>query len=752
MRGIRQISFLKRNTAAKGVFSSMRREFLRILLLYALVALLFAGICVPIYFYADKLFVERELQQYQTLLERSAGELSREIVSIRHIAFSTRSDRAFRSLWLQTAEEQSLSDMMRQRDMLRDRFNQLYLTADAGIVFGDDLVLTGKWTFYPGTSLSFYPHMLQCDSLGFENWHTMLALNTPGFLPAADYQVVGLGPLRAVTYTVQWGTEGLMYALLSEERLCQLFLPEDLPNARVTLQKDDGTLLFAAGELQTEERTPYTLSAPVISCGATASITVSRDTISRTLHPLRNRVILYLACLFLAAVLLTLLFACFTAIQPLRSLSRRLPGSHRLASEGISLLPGSYGMLLRGIDSMDQTIATQRETMAQSHLDLALVRGFLSNGEKKRFGASFPNFPHSYRLLLYRLAPGSVSAEAMRRMAELSRAAFPEAVLYPLDRGGLLIIFDIQRNTQEQAAALLGEMRAEPEMQVCAFASDVQTGIDALHTAWLQLMDIENCVSCTQSDAIRTSRDLPEKRAVMPLSLQDLQTLYNALSSGNQTLALSILENCTGLLRRQEENALLYHHVYLLVQDILRQIQLENPLSLHTLTIPVWSWDERETLFSERLPAFFAQVCSVMRDSRTAAADRSSEAQVLSYICERLSSPELCVDSVADHFDISRTTLQKLCRNATGMSVAAYIEMQRLGRAYTMLAQRDASVAQVAEACGWSSANSFYKAFRHCYGHAPRAVGEEKAQESGAGPDGRAQKTEKREGDADEDI
>ena len=287
---------------------------------------------------------------------------------------------------------------------------------------------------------------------------------------------------------------------------------------------------------------------------------------------------------------------------------------------------------------------------------------------------------------------------------------------------------------------------------MCAFVSDVQTGIDALHTAWLQLLDIENCVSCTQNDPIRTSRDLPEKRASMPLSLQDLQTLYNALSSGNQTLALSILENCTGLLHRQEENALLYHHVYLLLQDILRQIQLENPLSLHTLTIPIWSWDERETLFSERLPAFFMQVCSVMRESRTAAADRSSEAQVLSYICERLASPELCVDSIADHFGISRTTLQKLCRNATGMSVAAYVEMQRLGRAYTMLAQRDVSVAQVAEACGWSSANSFYKAFKRCYGHAPRAVGEETMPESGGGPAGAAQKTERGEDDLNEDV
>lgn len=80
------------------------------------------------------------------------------------------------------------------------------------------------------------------------------------------------------------------------------------------------------------------------------------------------------------------------------------------------------------------------------------------------------------------------------------------------------------------------------------------------------------------------------------------------------------------------------------------------------------------------------------------------------------------MDSVASHFGISSTTLQKLCKEATGMTVAAYVEMQRLSRAYEMLTESRATIAQVAEACGFNSPNSFYKAFRRYYGKAPRSI------------------------------
>ena len=158
-----------------------------------------------------------------------------------------------------------------------------------------------------------------------------------------------------------------------------------------------------------------------------------------------------------------------------------------------------------------------------------------------------------------------------------------------------------------------------------------------------------------------------------------------------------------------------------MLQQMLRQLQLENPAALGALHIPGWSSRERNELFAARLPACFEQIAQQMRIERSAASRNTSD-DVLAYIHQNLSSSSLCVDSVASHFGISSTTLQKLCKEATGMTVAAYVEMQRLSRAYEMLTESRASIAQVAEACGFNSPNSFYKAFKRYYGMAPRSI------------------------------
>lgn len=690
------------------------RDLRHVLLFYMIITLVIIAVLMPIYHYADEMFINSELSQYQTMLKNGADELISIVNGINNANYFTRQGSSFLSLRYSARDQLNPISLMEQQNILKGYFVQQSAILEAGLLFSENLVLSTTWVFYPGISVLYYPDMFYCNGLSFDQWQQLLRERGTGFLPAADYSIKSKGAFRAVAYTMPWLNNAIMYAIIPVEKLEALFVPRDAAQEiGVTLRATDGSLLFASGPQHTGTDA-YTLGADIIGGGARVTISIPRMLVNHRLHALRRMVLIYLGSVLLVAVTLTLLFAAFTTAKPLNTLFHTLPGKR----EANRSLPETYRALSDGILNMDKTIADQQKTIASHYLHLALVRGFLSGEERAQFQDLYPCLPQRFRLVLYRLAP----KESQRSVAlAMCCAAFPGRPIHPVEHDGILIVLDAEHNHREEAARLLEQMNHTLGEGARAIASNVEEGLDGLHTAWQQLMDIESSVPLSAFDHLCTSRDLAETRVLMPLSLQDLQTIYSALACANAALALSILENCTNALLLREDNVSLYRHAYLMLQQMLRQLQLENPSLLGSLHVPAWSSSERNELFAARLPACFEQVARQMLIGRSTAS-RNTADDMIAYIHQNLSSASLCVDSAASHFGISGTTLQKLCKEATGMTVAAYVEKQRLSRAYEMLSESRATIAQVAEACGFNSPNSFYKAFKRYYGKAPRSI------------------------------
>jgi AraC family transcriptional regulator len=70
---------------------------------------------------------------------------------------------------------------------------------------------------------------------------------------------------------------------------------------------------------------------------------------------------------------------------------------------------------------------------------------------------------------------------------------------------------------------------------------------------------------------------------------------------------------------------------------------------------------------------------------------------------------------------VSRTTLYKKFTAATGRTPAQYLLEQQLKEACRMLREDDATVAAVAGACGFGSAQVFTRCFRRHLGRTPAA-------------------------------
>lgn len=147
-----------------------------------------------------------------------------------------------------------------------------------------------------------------------------------------------------------------------------------------------------------------------------------------------------------------------------------------------------------------------------------------------------------------------------------------------------------------------------------------------------------------------------------------------------------------------------------MIGHMLAQIKLEYPAELFRVVVPALDTSNLEHLYRVELPECFHQICQTLLDSRTP--DNDLPAAVLRFIHENLFSVDMCTTFVADHFGISKPNLQKILKNATGVTFSVFVSTQRMDRAYQLMQEPGVSVQKVAELCGFSSPNSFYKAFR----------------------------------------
>ncbi|CAG7638213.1 helix-turn-helix domain-containing protein [Paenibacillus allorhizosphaerae] len=77
---------------------------------------------------------------------------------------------------------------------------------------------------------------------------------------------------------------------------------------------------------------------------------------------------------------------------------------------------------------------------------------------------------------------------------------------------------------------------------------------------------------------------------------------------------------------------------------------------------------------------------------------------------------ELCLEAVADRMDISKGYLSQFFKEQTGVNFSDYLESLRMTQAKVLLADTDLPVYEIAERVGYSSSNTFCRAFKRING------------------------------------
>ena len=148
-------------------------------------------------------------------------------------------------------------------------------------------------------------------------------------------------------------------------------------------------------------------------------------------------------------------------------------------------------------------------------------------------------------------------------------------------------------------------------------------------------------------------------------------------------------------------------------------------------TLPFWEESQDAVVQMGQLEA--RSLVLTESSARTLNARGGYKKQVLAYIGKNISDPDLCVDRVAARFDISGRQVYGIVKEALGLSFTEYVLQLRMEHAAQLLSAQIGTVQEVALACGYTSLNTFHKAFRRYYGFPPGQYSRTGALAAGSG-------------------
>lgn len=106
-------------------------------------------------------------------------------------------------------------------------------------------------------------------------------------------------------------------------------------------------------------------------------------------------------------------------------------------------------------------------------------------------------------------------------------------------------------------------------------------------------------------------------------------------------------------------------------------------------------------------------------------ADEKLMERIMKVINDNLSNPELSVEAIADQVGISRVHLHRKLKELTNQTTRDFIRNIRLKQAADLLAEKNLSISEVAEATGFASLGHFSNAFKELYGVPPSSYMQE---------------------------
>jgi AraC-like DNA-binding protein len=728
-----------------------------ILLRYILIFFLFAAVVillfVPVYRYVSRFTLENELGYVSNRLRGGISVIDTTIMALNNTLVFTSEDSRFRILKYSPLQIRENPFLLGE---LQRTFNSIILShslvADAGIIFSKEVILTRQRMFLFPDLYPFYDEYIRCGDLSLAGWTGLLSSEKP-VVSVQSYSSKDFGFYEALTFAMRWyfadePGENIMYATLPVKNIIPLIADDEVAaQSRIRIYDTRGNALMDyPEEYRSREKEKYhVIRGESAAAPIKFEITIPESVINGKMRPVKNMIFLFALITTGIIITLSLVFA-YKGSQPMRSLLASIDATKNVKNEYEQYTKNGnphllknfrrvYTDLAKSISVVDarlenslRTIEQQTHLLRERVFDKALRRGIYGYGDRQEFLSMFPDFPKLFQLAVAQydcpgFLPVQETAAIQFRLINTIKSQLEDIFIQGMDGNAVVLLLPVssaEDNWFPRLQSLRSELNHQINLPLSFSLSDIFNKASDLPRAWRQLQFIHITPGI---DGLISAGQIKEGSpgiARLPININIPQMIYLALCNGNDAAACAILEECVSLLLETEDH-LVSGLVFNMLHDIIILLKLENPSVLVNINVPRYEGNRQEDLFKKDFPGCFRQIAERIRNKREDNITAFGR-KILDYINEYLYNPELYSTMVLDHFDISQPTLQKLMKIVTGKTFLVYVETRRLTKAYEMLQTGNHTIQEVAAQCGFSKADSFYKAFKRTYGFPPSDI------------------------------
>lgn len=718
--------------------TALRRFFI----LYVSFSLILALILIPIYRLTLKAYADNCIATCEATLKHGVRELESDVSAACSAVMELMEDSGFRafagSKMPDTSEYVALYNQFEQ---FKRTMSFRKIGTDCGLIFPSGLTLTSKRIYYSGQEM--FDRFLCFDGYeSFDDWYRALMRYGIHFLPLTDVAAPS-GSYRAVTLSFRLTSGNAEYSAAarkmvffctySQEHLLDLLMLTELfERNSLTIEDMDGNVVFDNGK--PEHDLVATVSTSSAALGLTISMGISKTPFEESLEGLYSLIRMAFISFIAVSVLLTVCYA-RTSSRPVRRVVMNAAGampdeSREAITDEYRYLNGFIHKTASDLESYRATVAQQNKMLGSMILRQCFDKTALDDTFLKAFAQYFPDFPAQYVLALAKPTSNVADLDARAGMQiamldELRRILPGNSIIQPTSYNGTIaaIIPVAEEDCQSALAGCLNRLSLDADGGYRLLISEPAGRVEDLPFLYrrLQLM----------SRATRTIlpfifvKDADEAPAnLLDNVVKSIDERFtNALMYGDIESALQLIAETFALLDApqgiSEQVIACAFHAYLC-----RIVSARSALHFtgsDAVQIPEYDPNKSLPELRAELEESVRALCATLADYRAQAND-SQQQNVISYINQHLSDPMLCAQSVMDYFEISDYALQRMIRQSTGMTFFEYLDSRRMNRARVCLTETDMPIASVIQECGYSSRNTFYRAFKRTFGVSPSGM------------------------------
>jgi len=692
---------MMKNMIKKLKISFAGNDLFRVISIFFIFAIFSNIIYIPCYFYVRSINEKNILDHKQSELEDGMLTLEASVDALLAMPgiISVSSD--FSTTYYDREDFSDLN-LNRLRRLINATLSPFDFISETGLTLGDSILFTKDRIYYEQgllTSADYFSCSREGYLSEFDGSHCVL--------PAARFRTnTNFPSYDAITIAFRWQRTSKMYFFIHcpVDQLFSLFADEELQACSYMAIYTGDTLLAENGPPLSGNH--KTLTAKMDNqLEISVVLQIPDSYVTQNLTSMTHLIRLFIGVVLLAAILWVLVFS-LILWRPFRNIQQIIHHSGHMPKDSSGALIDDILALNQQVSYYKEISETQRERNRIHLFEKTLYRGIHGEDALSSFLNAFPDFPRRWQLVMLQyVSDGSdIPSDTLQpTLVQSLQTLFPDVFLLPHDQDSFLLLLSATADSNHDILqSFCTQIEQKHRISITFACSKIYEDVTALQDAF-QEIEAEDFLSVPRSQ-------------LNAISIQQLQTIYYALQCGDANAAITVLQKGTANTLAQND-LFSAKHSYRMLGYVLVSLKMEFAC-ITDIPIPTFHNGNIRQFFEIEMAQCFREIADRIRQQNTEQTEKLDQ-DLLLYIQENFADPQLCVTLAAEHFQISASTLQKRMNTSCGKTFSAYVETLRMQRAQQLLRETTDTVQEIAEAVGYVNTNSFYKAYKRCFGEPP---------------------------------